>query len=183
MSPTPIDPLLVAAITMVLRRARRDWPAMDAREIMWRLNDESLHETPARNDLRQAVQSWRNVEHHLHAMKAMGLITDGPRELWRFTNQAEIKQHLGMEARPRGRDRVLQLQPLPEGHGRQASEPPEPPDGGGRRGGGNDGEGPGDGDGGGRGIGEVLDHPVLFALSASDFNQYVDQLFSGAGAP
>jgi len=129
------------------------------------------------------------VLNHLSCMEAMGLVTrvdrwgfgpDPHGMCWRFSNQAELGWHIAGEA-----DLERQRQPL------EVLTPPPPPDrgvrggGGGRdggRGGGNDGSNDNN-DGPGGGIGEVLAHPVLFALPADDFETLVNNLFNGPGAP
>ncbi|MEY2837889.1 MAG: hypothetical protein RJB60_188 [Pseudomonadota bacterium] len=128
---------------------------------------------------------------HLRLLESMGLLVSsklkgaGQSECWRMAHADDFAQHMGDSPMLGVVQRAEELSPfgLPNGDGNGGSRGRDGGDGGrnnGNGGGNNDGQD--DGPGGG-GIGEVLAHPVLFALPRDDFETLLNNLFTGPGAP
>jgi hypothetical protein len=142
------------------------------------------------------IKRWASFEHgvvlaHLRLLESMGLIVShkaedaGQPERWRMARADDFAQHTGVSPMKGVVQRAEELSPfgLPDGNGNGGGREGDVGDGGrnnGNDGGNNDGQD--DGPGGG-GIGEVLAHPVLFALPRDDFNTLLSNLFTGPGAP
>ena len=130
-------------------------------------------------------ETWKQVARQaLRTLAGLGMVQidsnenarlryDKVRLTEQFLNTDAVKtaRMNGQESPDQREDRAVDLEP-----GRQlpGSEPVNVRGGGGRRD--NGGNGSDEGDGGGEGFREVLAHPYLFSLSATDFDDILDQI-------
>lgn len=190
-----IDPELIGALLVVLSHHPLGRLRREHVRVILRVDDEQgrwyvRHQWPSDG------RDLGDIQRHLEFMAGLGLIkrrqepkgTKGGREDWEQLDQWQLRSGEEFGSRvplpdDEQRDRQGSADNGNGGNGRDDGGAGSGGNGGG--GGDNDGgDGPADGDqGGGRGIAEVLSHPVLFSLPEAEFNDLIDGLFEGSGAP